>query len=76
MQKYITNAFFALMSGLGSFALSELKSMNQKIDAIEHTVYKQSSFQEVQREINEGLQFTDKDHEIRLRKQEQRRYGG
>lgn len=84
VQKYINNAFFALMSGLVSYGVSQLGKINEKIDSIEQTVYKLHSRQEVQREINEKYDLGLKDHEQRIRRFEHlslrpgvnSRYGG
>lgn len=68
IQKYINNTFFAVMSGLVSYSAAQLAKINDKIDAIEHTVYKLHSRSEVQREINDKFDFGLKDHETRIRR--------
>jgi hypothetical protein len=70
MQKYINNAFFALTSWLLAYAANEIKQIRQDLGAIKESTYQLQSSREVQKEINENLQFAWKDFESRLRLQE------
>lgn len=70
LQKYVNNAFFALMSGLASYAVAQLERIDHKMSAIEQATYQLHSRTEVQKEINENIDFNIKDIEARLRFQE------
>lgn len=70
LQKYINNAFFALMSGIGCYHVAQIERIDRKMSAIEQATYQLNSRAEVQKEINENMAFTVKDFEMRLRRQE------
>lgn len=70
LQKYVNNAFFALMSWLGAYAANEIKQIRQDLGAIRESTYQLQGRTEVQKEINDNLQYSVKDIEARMRKQE------